>query len=106
MRMIRLIAGSLFVVAVGAGAVFAGDTKTVNVDCGKGDTIQQALDQHAKPGRALTVKIKGTCTENVVITADDTTLIGDPTATVTSTDPAQNTILVNAASRCTVENLT
>lgn len=72
----------------------------------KGETIGQALDQHAKPGRALTVNIKGTCTENVVVTADDTTLKGAPTATVTSTDPAQNTILINGASRCTIENLT
>lgn len=106
MRTTSLLGVALLAVASAAGVADAGETKTVNVNCGTGETIQAALDAHAKPGRALTVNIKGTCTENVVVTADDTTLRGDPTATVTSTDPAQNTILVNGASRCTIENLT
>src|SRR5262249_46832613 len=55
--------------------------------------------------RPLIVNIKGTCTENVVVTADDTALTGDPTATVTSSDPLQNTIVVNGATRVTIQNL-
>src|SRR5262249_56928969 len=101
LRVVVLVLAALIMLVQGAitPTVEAGDTKTVNVDCSRGQTIQQALDQSARPGRALTINIRGTCMESVVVTADDTTLTGDPTATVTSTDPLQNTILVNGAVR-------
>ena len=105
MQALHSFGAALIVVAIAGGTAIAGDTKTVNVDCGTGQTIQEALDHHSAPGRTLIVKITGTCTENVVVTADDTTLMGDPTAMVTSTDPARNTILVNGAARCTIQNL-
>src|SRR5262249_29001820 len=104
-RTIRLFGMAFLVVTAAAGAVEAGATKTVNVDCSRGQTIQQALDQFSLPGRPLIVNIKGTCTENVVVTADDTTLAADPAATVTSPDPLQNTLLVNGAARVTIQNL-
>jgi parallel beta-helix repeat protein len=89
------------------GTGHAADVKTVNVNCGSGQTIGGALANHSAPGRALIVTINGTCNENVVVTADDTTLRGDPAggASVNGPDPNQNTILVNGAARSVIENL-
>lgn len=107
MRLLGLFGAAVVVVACFAGTGHAGDTKTVNVDCRQGETIGSALAQHTLPGRVLTVNIKGTCNEHVVVTADDTTLRGDPAggASVNGSDPSRNTILVDGAARCVVENL-
>src|SRR5262245_15025566 len=102
-----LVGALVVVLACLAGTGHAGDTKTVNVNCGGGQTIGGALAQHSAPGRVLVVNINGTCNEHVVVTADDTTLRGDPAlgASVNGSDPSQNTILVNAAARSVIENL-
>lgn len=86
---------------------YAAETKTMSVDCNIGETIGAALQQFARPGRALTVNITGTCTENVVVTVDDTTLQGVAAggATVVGADSAQNTIQVESAARVVLDNL-
>jgi len=53
-------------------------TATVAVDCGSGDSINEALET---PAVELTVEIDGTCTENVVIQRDNVTLRGDDEST-------------------------
>jgi hypothetical protein len=53
-------------------------TLTVNVDCGSGDTVAEAL---AQPADQLTIEISGICTENVVVSRNHVTLRGtDPLA--------------------------
>ncbi len=68
MRPHGLFGAAVVSVACLAGTGHAIDTKTVNVNCATGQTIGQALDGHAKPGRALNVIINGTCNEHVVVT--------------------------------------
>jgi hypothetical protein len=99
--------GAVLVLAWLPGTGHAGDVKTVNVNCGTGQTIGGTLANHSAPGRTLIVTISGACNENVVVTADDTTLRGDPAggASVNGPDPNQNTILVNGAARSVIENL-
>jgi parallel beta-helix repeat protein len=107
MRLTGLFGAAVLVVAYLAGPAHAANTKTVSVDCGSGESIGAALAQNSAPGRMLTVNIKGTCSEHVVVTADDTTLRGDPSggASVNGSDPNRNTILVDGAARCVIENL-
>lgn len=106
MRTLQCLGAALLAASITSSAG-AGDTKTVNVDCGKGETIGDALRHHTLPGRALVVVVKGACGEHVVVTADDTTLRGDGPggATVSGSDPAQNTILVDGAARVAIDNL-
>jgi hypothetical protein len=59
-------------VAFAAPAPPAGPT-AVSVDCGAGQSVQQAIDQ-ADPNQPLTVNISGTCTEQVGISRDDVML--------------------------------
>lgn len=81
-------------------------TLTVPVDCAAGDSINEALRQ---PAEELTIEISGICTENVVVSRSNVTLIGtDP-----STDgiqgasgiPINNAVLVFGTFSVTIENL-
>jgi hypothetical protein len=68
---------------------------TIVVDCNKGETIANALQQLGSP---ITIQVKGTCTENVEIMRDDVTLKADPSAgTITGPDSTKPTIRVRAA---------
>jgi hypothetical protein len=65
-------------VAAGArtAAAPAKKVKTVTVDCGKGESIQAAIDQNASP---LEIEVRGTCQENVEVRGKQVTLRGaDP----------------------------
>src|SRR5262245_42659092 len=53
-----------------------GNADTVIVDCSRGASIGAALGKK-NPDRPLAVVIKGACAETVLITRDDTALIGD-----------------------------
>jgi hypothetical protein len=67
-------------------------TSIVNVDCNKGDSVNQALAKD--PGiRNLTIEISGMCHENVVVTRDHVTLHG--------TDPASDGIQADLNSEIT-----
>jgi hypothetical protein len=46
---------------------------SVTVDCGAGETVQQAIDT-ADPAQPLTVTISGSCTESVAVFRDNVTL--------------------------------
>ncbi len=77
---------------------------SVTVDCSS-QTISQALRDI--PGNPLTITVKGTCNENVVIARDDVTLIADPSgATVNGPDPERSTIMVQGARRVFITGVT
>ncbi len=76
----------------------------VTVDCGAGQTITQALQGIS--GSPLTVTVRGTCNENVTITRNDVTLRGEsPTATITGSNPASDTIRIDGAQRVLLDTL-
>ena len=79
----------------------AGGGATVNVDCGSGGSIADAL-----ASGAARIIIRGTCTEPVQITRDDVTLEGDPTAggSIQGTDAEVNTVVVTGH-RVTIQRL-
>jgi len=52
-------------------------SRTVKVDCGKGDTIAKALKQ-GEEGKPLVIVVRGVCNEIVSIPRDDVTLQADP----------------------------
>jgi parallel beta-helix repeat protein len=58
------------------GIALGGDSDTLAVDCGRGESIQDALGKK-KLDRPLIVVIRGACTENVTVAQDDVTLAGD-----------------------------
>lgn len=87
----RRLAAAVFVYILvaslgGAGAAFAGSTKTVTVDCSKGQSINAALDDKSEE---LVVEVEGFCHEKVVIRRSGVTLRGS--------DPALDGIVGPAA---------
>lgn len=67
-----------------ASGVALADNATRLVDCIAGQSIQNAIDKR-NPDRSLTLVIRGTCTENVMIDRDDLALVGEAGARVTGT---------------------
>jgi hypothetical protein len=65
---------SLLVACSPAIALGDGDSRTV--DCARGQSIAEALEKK-NPDRPLTVVVRGTCMEGVVISRDDVSLVGD-----------------------------
>src|SRR5215472_16004484 len=84
---------------LGAGAALADDEegpRTIRVDCGQGQSLNEALAARA---RLLVVEFTGTCARGVTIARDDVTLRGaDASATVTG-----GPILSEGYSRVTLE---
>ena len=77
------------------------DSKTVVVDCDKGDSINDALEEKAEE---LIVEISGTCQEDGVIERNNVTLRGvTPGATVVAASSAA--IFLDRVSRVSLENL-
>ncbi len=64
------------------------------------DSIQDAVDQ-AVPGTPLAISVDGTCTEEVVITADDVTVQGNSIA-----DEVVGGFTITGAQRVTIKSLT
>ena len=73
MKSKTLVLGTMLCLVLCAAAGQAKTTKTVQVDCAKGDSINAALEEKAD---ALIVEISGFCSEAVVIGRDDVTLRG------------------------------
>ena len=77
------------------------------VDCDRQNAgaVQRAVDR-ARPG--ATIRVTGTCNENLVIpvTADQLTLDGGGTATLHGPDPALNTIQARAVRQLTIKGFT
>jgi hypothetical protein len=88
--------GSLLACSPG---IALGSNDQVVVDCSRGRSIQDALGKK-NPDRPLTVVIRGVCTENVMLTRDDVTFVGEPGGTV------QGTITIAGARRARVQTLT
>jgi hypothetical protein len=80
-------------------------TKTVRVDCTRGQTIARALTR-GDEDRQLLVLIRGLCNESVRIDRSDVTLRGETGtgATINGPDPALDTITV-IANRVAIEGL-
>lgn len=100
--------GILASILIGLGiptAVVAEPTKTVTVDCARGETIAKALTlgDERKP---LLVLIRGTCNESVYIDRSDVTLRGETGfgGAINGPDPNVDTVTV-AANRVAIENL-
>ena len=73
MKRLAFIAGSLIACLP---AVVLADADSRTVDCARGESIGEAL-QKKNPDRPLTVVVRGTCMEGVLIDRDDVSLIGD-----------------------------
>ena len=82
----------------------AAPTFTWTVDCSRGQSINRALAH--LPGQKLTLTVRGTCNESVLIDRDDVALQGDPKAgaTVSGPDAKVDTILISG-SRITIQGL-
>jgi len=76
----------------------------LTVDCDAGDLIQTAVDQ-ATPGTSLTITVNGTCTEDVVVTANDITILGVNLDGHVPVDGIVGTIHVRSADRVTINGL-
>jgi hypothetical protein len=71
----RLVFVLGFLFAAFSGIALA-DRDTVIVDCARGRGIQDALGKK-NPDRPLEVVIRGACAENITVTRDDVTLVGE-----------------------------
>jgi hypothetical protein len=93
---------SLALALLGAGAALADDEnepRTIRVDCGQGQSLNEALAARA---RVLVVEFTGTCAGSVTIARGDVTLRGaDASATVTG-----GPVLSEGYSRVTLEGFT
>jgi hypothetical protein len=90
MKLTKLIVAGLVLVG---SAFLVGVAAATEVNCGSGDKISNALQKKGK-----TIIIRGTCGENVMITADDITLRGHPIdngaiAGSVTIDGAQRTVI-------------
>jgi hypothetical protein len=86
-----------FLLACSSG-IAIGDSDFMRVDCSLGESIAQALGKK-KADRALTVVVRGTCTEAVAITGDDVALIGEG-------GTVMGPIVIRGARRALIRNLT
>ena len=79
---------------------------TLTVDCGRGQTIAQALRQ-GDSRKPLVVVVRGTCNEHVSVTRDDVTLRGEPSTepTVNGPDSGTDTIVISKDT-VSIEDLT
>src|SRR5262245_39231103 len=86
---------------IGSGSGGGGAGGTVNVDCGAGGSLADAL-----AGGAARIIVRGTCTGPVVVNRDDVVLEADAAGgSIQGTDPDVSTVLVTGH-RVTVAGLT
>ena len=103
-RIIRATAVTLIALVVLPTA--SAQTLTLTVDCGRGQTIAQALRQ-GDSRKPLVVVVRGTCNEHVSVTRDDVTLRGEPSTepTVNGPDSGTDTIVISKDT-VSIEDLT
>ena len=87
------IAGLMLVL----GQVYAGE---INVDCDKGGSIQKAIDAAAGSAARKTINVTGFCTEDLLISRDNISLLGDGLAVISGR------IIVRGADGVTIRDLT
>ena len=89
-------------ICVAASLAFViGTAQATEVNCNKGETIADAL-QNKEKNRGKTINIKGTCVESPTFIADDITLRGIPGFAPT----VFGTITVDGAQRSRIEGIT
>jgi hypothetical protein len=78
--------------------------KIVNVNCGGGQTITDALRK--SDGTPITIVVSGTCYENVAIAQDDVTLVANPplSGAVSAADPNSDAIAITGV-RAAIDGL-
>ncbi|MGZ8779690.1 MAG: right-handed parallel beta-helix repeat-containing protein [Thermoanaerobaculia bacterium] len=77
-------------------------SKTITVDCTKGQSVNEALADRTP---SLTITLSGVCTEDVLITRDDVTIEGTG-AIVGAAGGAPDAVTIRGASRVTLRGLT
>lgn len=93
------------VAALASSSALAEDAKSVDVDCGKNESIALALAS-ASQAKILEIVVRGTCTESVRVDRDDVTLRAHATGGgIHGPDAQTNTVVVTGA-RVTLEGLT
>lgn len=101
---VSLILAVTFPLLMFEGVAWADQGGVKKVDCDKGQTIAHALQE--ADGNPITIKVEGTCNENVLITRNDVRLVAGPAgATVNGPDPNTSTITV-VADRVRIDGLT
>jgi hypothetical protein len=86
--------------SIGSGGGGGAGGGTVNVDCGAGGSVSQAL-----ASGATRIVVRGACTESVTIDRDDVTLLADPAGgSIHGPDSNISTVVVRG-NRVTVEGL-
>ena len=97
---------AIFALALCAFSISQASAEVVEVNCGDGDSIQEAVDS-VSPGDPTTIFITGVCTENIVITTDDVTLRNEPPGRdeIIAQDPGQSAILIDGARRVSLKKL-
>jgi parallel beta-helix repeat protein len=93
-RLVFLL-GFLF---AGLPGIALGDSGSRIVDCARGQSIQDALGKK-DPDRPLTVVIRGACAEDLTLTRDDVTLVGEG-------GTVQGAIAILGARRVVIQRLT
>src|SRR6185369_9220706 len=98
----KIVPYTLALALLSAGAAVADDGgHKGHVDCGKGQSLNQALASYDNDNKALVVEFTGTCTGNVTIPGSDITLRGaDASATIIGT------VNIQGQSRVTLESFT
>jgi hypothetical protein len=80
--------------------------QNVTVDCGAGQSINQALQQ-SDPNEPLTITIQGTCTEAVNVARDNVTLLAaSPGSGIQAPSANDTTLMFNGARGGSVQGLT
>jgi hypothetical protein len=87
------LAGLMFVFA----QTYAADT---NVNCDKGGSIQKAIEAGAGSAAAKTINVRGFCEEDLLITRDNVSLLGDGNAMISGR------IVMRGAVGVTIRDLT
>lgn len=98
-------AAAFFVALLLAAPVLSAPTLSWTVDCSRGQSIGRALD-HAPPGFKLTLTVRGTCNEAVVIERDDVTLQGDAVAGAIINAPRPEIGITVRAMRVLIDRMT
>lgn len=99
MRIPRLITAIAIISSIGLFATSA-HAVTRNVNCDRGQSIQDAIEKGRSHAEPLTISVSGTCEENVSIRRDDVVIDGNGNATV------EGTIVVFDSRRIQVNNIT
>lgn len=103
---LRLTLIAAAILASGLSVAAAAQVQSFTVDCSRGHSISDALQQ-GDSRKPMVLTVRGTCNESVSIVRDDVTLQGDPQSGATVNGPGTSlpTISVNS-NRTVIDGLT